>query len=142
MTSITPDGARAEIRENALVAGNPVKTSAKVAQADALLYADSNGQLAESSVTASTPLYVDSSKVPQSGDIPFAFPVTAASTTAALIKLTGTSTLSATGPLTNTIVAGAAVSTFTASGYARVQLVDNGGNVTNSNYYIQFGTLA
>jgi hypothetical protein len=58
--SITPDGARAEIVENALVVGNPVKTAAKLkALASYLLYSDSNSDFASSAITASKPVSTD-----------------------------------------------------------------------------------
>jgi hypothetical protein len=124
MSTPSGDSVRAEIIENALVTGNPVKDSSKIP------------------LTSSKPLYADSSSN-LATDAPFPLIVTSSqATTTALLTVTGASTLSATGPLTNTIVAAAAVTTFTAAGYARVLITDSAGNVTTSNYYVQFGTLA
>lgn len=124
MSSISADSARDEIRENALVVGNPVKNSSKVALSTPnILYSTSAGVL---STSAPIPVTVSSSEA----------------TTTALLSITGSSTLSATGPLTNTLVAAAAVTTFTATGYARVAIVDDAGNITAGNHYVEFGTLA
>lgn len=64
-----------------------------------------------------------------------------ASTTAALQSFTGVSTLSGTADLTLTLAAGAAAS-FTTVGFVRVTLTDSGGNITDGDYYLPFGTLA
>lgn len=141
--SITPDAVREEIVENSLVVGNPVKTAAKLkALGSYLIYSDSNSNFASSEITASKPVYTDSSSVPQTGAFPFAVPMSAASTTAAFLDVTGASTLSATGPLNNSLVSGGAVTTFTATGYVRVTITDDGGNITSGQHYIQVGTLA
>ncbi len=121
--SSTPDGVRLEIRENALVMGNPVKDLNLLPLVLLKgLYADANGNLASA---APFPLVVTSAEA----------------TTAAIADIRGASTLSATGPMTNTIVAAAAMTTFTSAGFARVAVTDAAGNVTAGNYYIQFGTL-
>lgn len=145
MSSPSTDAVRAEIKENALVVTNPVKTAAKLkALASYLLYSDSNSEIAASAIVASKPVYADSSSVPQTGEFPFAVPVDVSdqATTSAALKITGVSTLSATGPLNNTLVSGGAVTTFTATGYIRVQIVDEGGNVTDGFHYVQVGSLA
>lgn len=118
--SPTPDSARSEIQENALKAGNPVKTS--------------SGGVA----TASKPLYVDSSSKMASGDLPFALPINQPTTTSPMMELTG---IAASAILTRTLVAGAAVTTFTVSGYVRVLITDDGNQITDGNYYIAFGTI-
>lgn len=124
MSTPSGDSVRAEIIENALKVGNPVKDSIGIPILTAnALSVDSNGSMA---ATSPLPVTVSSSQA----------------TTTALMSFTGASTLSATGPLTNTIVATAAVTTFTVTGYARVALTDNAGNVTSSNYYVAFGTVA
>lgn len=124
MSTPSGDAVRDEIRENALVAGNPVKDSNKLA------------------VTTAQGLYQTSTGVLASGT-PFPIQVTSAqATTTALLSLAGASTLSASGPLTNTIVAGSAVTTATIAGYARVTVTDSAGNVTTSEYFVPFYTLS
>lgn len=104
--------------------GNPVKDSTKLPLTTSKgLYADSNSALA---TAAPFPLIVSSSEA----------------TTTAVADIRGASTLSASGPMTNTIVAGSAATTFTAAGYVRVAVTDSAGNVTAGNYYLQFGTLS
>ena len=144
-SSISPDGARSEIIENSLVAGNPVKNSSKLkALRSYLVYSDSNSEFASSAITASKPVYTDSSSVPQTGEFPFAVPadVTSVGTTAAVLKFTGNSTLSGTNDMGTTLVAGAAVTTFTKTGFIRVQITDSNGNVTDGFHYIQLGSLS
>lgn len=118
--SATPDSARTEIAENALKAGNPVKTSTGAA------------------ATASKPLYVDSSSKMASGSFPFALPVTLTDATLPIIDLTGVGTA---GLLTTTFVKAADVSTHTVSGYLRIAITDTGDDVTDGSYYIPFGII-
>ena len=117
MSSITPDGARSEIAENALVEGNPVKDSSKnkVTNVEQLT-SDSSGNL---QATAH-------------------LPVVQPTATAKMFDLTGTA---ASGVLTRTFVAGGEVTTFTAAGYARITVTDEGNQITDGDYYIQFGTI-
>jgi hypothetical protein len=124
MSTPSGDSLRQEIVENALVVGNPVKDASKIALINAnSVYVDANG------VMAAVP--------------PMPITVTSAqATTTALMNLSGASTLSATGPLTNTLVVGSAVTTATIAGYARVTITDSAGNVTTSQYYVPFYTLA
>lgn len=145
MSSITPDGAREEIAENALVVGNPVKNSSKVQNVtSSLVFADSNSKLARTAVTASKPVYIDSSSVPQTGALPFAMPVDVSGqgTTSAVASFVGTSTLSGTADMTLTFVAGSAFTTFTKTGAIRVQIVDASGNLVDGAHYIQLGSLS
>lgn len=88
--------------------------------------------------TASVPLYVDANKKLQAQAIPFALPLTAASTTAALLDFTGTATADV---LTQTIVAGATVTTATEACFVRVNLTDLGDVQTDGAYYIQLFTI-
>jgi len=67
--------------------------------------------------------------------------VTTTATAAALLSLTGYSTLSGENDLGTTLVAGGTAS-FTITGFARATLTDSGGNITNGDYYIPVGTLA
>ena len=57
-------------------------------------------------------------------------------------SLTGASTLTDNDIMHQTLVAGAGVTTLTYSGFARVSIVDQAGNITNGDYYIPFGTLS
>lgn len=124
--SIGADGARAEIVENAIVVGNPVKTALKIA------------------ALASLPLYSDSNSALAVGALPFAMPVdvSGGSTTAAFLNLTGKSTLSGSNDMGLTLVAGSAYTTFTKSGAIRVTITDAAGNVVSGDHYIQIGSLS
>lgn len=123
--SATPDGVRLEIRENSNMAGNPVKLSTGLpAVASSHYFVDANSQV---------------------GTGPFPFPVQVSglpSTISATLDLTGASTASATGPMTNTIVAAAQTTTFTSAGFIRVAITDSAGNLTSGFYYINVGTLS
>lgn len=118
--SPTPGSVRTEAQENALKAGNPVKTS--------------TGAVA----TASKPLYADSSSLLASGAFPFALPINQPTTTSPLLDLTG---IAASAILTRTLVAAGEVTTFTVTGYARVLVTDDGNQITDGSYYIAFGTI-
>ena len=120
--SITPDAVREEIRENAIVAGNPVKTSTKAV------------------ATASTPIYVDSSSNMASGSFPFAIPFEAQTTTDSAVSVSGTPNGNI---MTQTLVASASATTFTAAGYARMTIVSaNEAIMSSGAYYVQLGTLS
>jgi hypothetical protein len=126
MSTPSGDSVRDEIVENALVAGNPVKTSVKgVASASGLLYTDSSSKLA-------------------SGALPMAAPVDVSgqATTTTFLNLTGKSSLSGTADMTLTLVAGSAYTTFTKSGAIRVTITDASGNVVSGDHYIQIGLLS
>lgn len=56
-----------------------------------------------------------------------------------VLRVTGQATANV---LTQTIVAGASVSTATAAGYIRVNVQDEGNVLTDGNYYITVSTLA
>jgi hypothetical protein len=119
--SITPDAVREEIRENALVEGNPVKLSTKLA------------------AIASLPMYVDSNSQFKTGAFPFAVPIAPANSTDAVLDLTGTVNGNI---MTQTLVAAASATTFTSGGYARITLTSaNGAILSTGAYYVQFGTL-
>ncbi len=57
-------------------------------------------------------------------------------------SFTGASTLSADEIMHQTLVDGAGVTTFTKTGFLRVSIVDQGGNITDGDHYIQFGSLS
>lgn len=126
MSTPSGDSVRAEIVENSLVVGNPVKTALKIAALALLpMYSDANSQL----------------KV---GALPFSFPVDVSgqATTSTFLNLTGASSISGTADMTLTLVAGSAVTTFTKTGFIRVTVTDAGGNVVNGDHYIQLGSLS
>lgn len=121
MGSISPDGARAEITENALVAGNPVKTSAKAP------------------ATASQPMYVDSNSQMASGSFPFAIPFAAQAVTDSALSISGTPNGNI---MTQTLVAAASATTITAAGYVRMTVVSaNEAIMSSGAYYIQVNTI-
>lgn len=119
--SISGDGARAEIVENALVVGNPVKNALKIqALASLPMYADSSGQLAV-------------------GAIPFALPLAPSAATGAAVDVTGTVNGNI---MTQTLVAAASATTFTSAGFIRVTIVSSqDGLLSTGAYYLQIGTL-
>lgn len=119
--SISPDGARSEITENALKAGNPVKTSAGA------------------KATASQPVYVDSSSNMATGAFPFTLPVDIDSNTASVASF---DVVGLEGVITGTVV-NIAGSTVTQTGALRITVTDATGiGATTGAYYIPFGTLA
>lgn len=123
-SSISPDGARAEIVENALVAGNPVKNSSKgIATASKLIYVDANSKLA-------------------SGGLPFAAPLISGvtSTSASVLDVEGSATGSADELMHLTLVKGANA-TSTIAGFMRITVTDDAGVITNGAYYMPFYTL-
>jgi hypothetical protein len=116
--SISPDGARDEIRENALVAGNPVKTSSKFP------------------VTAVTQLTGSAEGVlQQTAHLPIVQPTI----TAEIFDITGTPNGNI---MTQTLVAAASATTFTTSGWFRIDVVSGtDALLSTGSYYIPFGTL-
>lgn len=91
-------------------------------------------------VTASKPLYADSSSNLASGAVPFSVPITPSTSTTTFLNLTGTA--SADVLTTNFVVDGASgATTFTKKGYIKVSVTDSGAVGTNGDYYIQIGTL-
>lgn len=93
--------------------------------------------------TASVPVYVDSSSNLQAGNIPFAIPLMAGVTSTAfsVMSVEGSTTGAANVSMTQTLVQGASAS-LTTTGFLRVTITDDAGNLTNGAYYIPFGTLA
>lgn len=93
--------------------------------------------------TASTLPYIDANSLLQSGNIPFTIPMFAGvtDTSFSVMSIAGQSTGTANDLMHQTLVAAANVTTFTSGGFARVTITDNAGNITNGQYYVQFGTL-
>jgi hypothetical protein len=121
MSTPSGDSVRAEITENALVAGNPVKESTKLP------------------ATASKPLFVDENSSMSSGDFPFAIPFVAQSVTDPAISVTGTPNGNI---MTQTIVAAASATTVTSAGFFRMDLVSlNEAIFSSGAYYVQLNTL-
>ena len=143
MSSPSADAVRAEADAGAMIIGNKVRAATKLpTTASALPYVDSDSALAATTVTASKPVYIDSSKVPQTGAIPFSLPVSGGTTTSVtFFSITGASTLSDDLQMTYPLVAGAAVTTFTKTGFIKVNITDSAGNLTDGDHYIQIGTL-
>ena len=99
--------------------------------------------------TASTPLYVDSNSQVAQGNIPFATTMAGVvvsgivSTALSALNITGASELDNVDRLMiGQLVAGAQVTTFTKTGFIRVNIVDSSGLVTDGEHYIQIGTLS
>lgn len=93
--------------------------------------------------TISTPLFVDSSGKVAQGAIPYSMPLSAGATNTnfSVMTIVGSSTLSADDIMHQTLVAGAGVTTWTKTGFIKVNITDNAGNITSGDHYIQFGTL-
>ncbi len=93
--------------------------------------------------TVSTPVYVDSTGRLVQGNIPFSLPLAAGATDTnfAVMNIIGSSTLTANDIMHQTLVAGAGVTTWTKTGFIKVNVTDNAGNITSGDHYIQFGTL-
>lgn len=108
---------------------------------DTLTKADNSGV----AVQASSAVYADSSSkiaVLAGGGTPFAVKVSGLSTTAeAIMDFTGSSTDTANDLMHGQLVDGAVVTTFTKTGFLRVNITDNGGNIVNGQHYIQIGSL-
>lgn len=100
--------------------------------------------LVGATATASTTIYSDSSSKLAVGGLPFAIQLISGLTdsSASVADVQGRSTLTANDLMHTNLVAGAAVTTFTATGYLRVSVTDAGGNITNGAHYIQVGTLS
>lgn len=144
MSEMSNEAIQAQIEANRLEAA-VVKLGDAITDtnSDAILYVDSSGAIRETGVTASKPVYIDSSSVPQTGAIPFPLEVTAANdTTFTFLDLTGRSSISTDELLTGTFVQGAQVTTFTKAGFLQVNITDNGGNITDGIYYIQVGLIS
>lgn len=92
------------------------------------------------SVTASKPLYVDSTSKLASGAIPHSVPITPSTSTTTFLNLTGSATADV--MTTNFVVDGTnGATTFTKKGYVKISVTDSGAVGTNGDYYIQIGTL-
>lgn len=117
MSTPSGDALRQEIVENALVAGNPVKTVSKInVGAVSQLTADTSGNL---QATAH-------------------LPVSQPTSTERILDLTGVGT---TGALTQTFVGSATVTTATIAGYVRVNITNSGSGFTTGSYYLPVYTL-
>lgn len=86
-------------------------------------------------VTGVSQLSVDASS-----NLQITVPVTAVqpTITGELVNVTGTG---AANVMTQTLVGGADATTFTASGWIRVNITDSGGRLTDGYHYIPVGTL-
>ena len=116
--------------------------NSSAASASAIPYIDSNSKLASTVVTASKPVYIDSSSVPQTGGFPFAVPMIAgaSSTSASVVSIQGSATGSADELMHLTLVKGANA-TATIAGWYRATVTDDAGVITTGDYYVPFYTL-
>ena len=136
-SSITPDGARSEIAENAMKVGNPVKTAAGLAtQTSKILVSDTSSNMSTLGSSASQ-------------NVVFSSGVPAVVTPATVVQPTNTEVVfdvSANGVeslLTGSIVNIAGGSTVTQVGALRILVTDSSSiGATTGSYYIPFGTLA
>lgn len=143
MSSPSSDSLKVEIDQGRMKVGNQIQASTgSPTTASALPYIDSSSKLAATAVTASRPVYIDSSSVPQTGAIPFAYLLAPTSSATSLIDFSGRSNPgSADTLMQGQIVAGARVTTLTYTGFLQVNITDAAGNVTDGVHYIPFGTL-
>ena len=117
--------------------------------ASSALYADANNLIQTGgAMAASKPIYSDSAKVPQAANIPFATQMAGLivdgllTTTVSAFSITGTSNPdTAELLLQGQLVLGSQVTTWTKTGFIQVNIVDDGGNLTDGVHYIQIGTL-
>ena len=125
--------------------GSDVYSNKNVANqtTNSLPYVDSVGKLAATGVTASKPVYIDSSSVPQTGALPFAIPLSAGATDSGFSTwtITGRATGSADELMHLNLVLGANA-TSTIAGFIRTTITDGAGVITDGAYYIPFYTLA
>lgn len=120
MSTPSADGLKQELDAGRMRVGNQVQlATGLVAAVSAPLSTDGNGNLA-----AGTPLVMS-----------------ALTTTASFLDVTGFATLSADEIMHNSLVAGAGVTTWTKTGFIQINVTDSAGNITNGKHYIQFGTL-
>ncbi len=124
-TSLSDEGVRQTVEARGLREGNAFKTANA------------------GTSTASSPIYVDSSSNVAVGGFPFTVPLLAGvtDTSFSVLSITGASTGTAADAMHQTLVSGALAS-FTASGFARVTVTDQAGNIVNGSYYVPFGILA
>ena len=125
MSTESNDSLNAKILAMRLQIGNEVLGSnGLVGSPSMLLYADSAGKLAQ-------------------GNIPFMVPLHAgvSNTGYSVMEIKGYSTLTDNDIMHQTLVAGAGVTTFTKTGFIRVNIIDSAGNITDGSHYIQIGTL-
>jgi hypothetical protein len=125
MSSTTADSVRDELSQKAMAIGNyvTVNTTGATSSTNALPYIDSSGKL-------------------DSGEVPFPVRMSAGITDSsyATMIIKGRSSLSADELYhCNLVVSAATVTTFTTSGYLRVNVTDEGGNITDGYYYVPFG---
>lgn len=116
MSEISNEGVQAQIKARGLYAGNRVlNASDAVVTAEANLRTNANSEL-EAVV-----------------------PLTAVQNTdgGALLDLTGTTGAT----LTSTFIESATVTTFTNVAYARINIVDDAGTLTDGGYYVLVGTI-
>src|SRR3990167_1838326 len=144
MSGTPPIDSLVDLINKRLKIGSDVVGSDNVANSATgrLLYADSSGKFAGTSVTASKPVYIDSSSVPQTGALPFAMLLAAGATDSGLSTwdISGRATGSADELMHLNLVLGANATT-TIAGFTRITVTDAAGVITDGAYYIPFYTL-
>lgn len=127
-----------------LAIGSDVYSSAMVQNGttNSLTYVSSAGKLAATGVTASKPVYIDSSSVPQTGGFPFTVPMLGGTltTSTAIMSIQGSATGSDDELMHLTLVKGANA-TATIGGFFRATITDDAGVITTGSYYVPFYTL-
>lgn len=124
------------IKQKGLNVGNEVLTAAGVKTAGKYhLATDSESKLIETSATTGALAHAHQSST--TGALP-ALKITQADTSEEAIRITGSATADV---LTETLVAGATVTTATKAGFIRVNIQDDGNVMTDGNYYIQVYTI-
>lgn len=127
MSTPNPDGLKIEIDQGRMRVGNQIQLSTGLpATASTLMFSDSSSNLSASATLPFTPVLAAGTT----------------STSSSALSISGSATLTANDIMHQTLVAGAGVTTFTSAGFARVTVTDAAGNITNGDYYIQFGTLS
>lgn len=131
------DSLRDLINKKGLNAGNKVlNASGVVTGANYQLASDSNGELAIANATTGTLIHAQQSST--TGAVS-PLRVEQADVSEEMIKFTGSATADV---LTQTLVAGASVSTATKAGFIRVHITDTGDVMTDGYYYLEVFTLA
>lgn len=128
MSSPNLDGLKAELDAGKMQEGNAV--------------VDANNAL-QTGGDLNAPMFVDGNSTMQVGGFPFAIQLLAGvtSTSNSIATIEGSSTGTAAAALTQTLVQGTSAS-LTTTGFLRITITDDAGNLTNGQYYIPFGTLA
>ena len=131
------DSLRDLINAKGLKAGNKIlNSSGAVTGSGYQLASDSNGELAIADATTGTLVHAQQSST--TGAVP-PLRVEQADVSEEMARFKGSATADV---LTQTIVAGASVTTATKAGFIRVHITDTGDVMTDGYYYLEVFTLA